>query len=327
MNQAAPSSVLEGIREFFLLERAERRSSAFSTSQRETIRALVDAANRRLPIARDLRGPSGAPVALTLYRQAGLFLALALLVSKDAQVDPGAVPHAAVVEKLDAVLAAEGLAVPPELARVKAVLSSSDLLELDRLSIDEADQAAEELESATRWLARLVDPRSPREFRSVRAFRVAVGAICVLGLLAFLGNRAFAPKNLAKGKPATSSDGTMFSTAPAGAVDGEKNGTYGFHSAIEDSPWLSIDLGKNYEIRRIKVFGRGDGYNDQSIPLALEASDDGSSYRQVAVRNDPFSEADPWEIEPPPPFAARFVRLRTLRRSYLVLGEVEVYKR
>jgi F5/8 type C domain len=327
MNQAAPSSLLNGIREFFLLERAERRSSAFNASQRETIRALVDAANRRLPVARDLRGPSGAPVALTLYQQAGRFLAVALLVSKDAQLDPRALPHEEVVQKLEAVLAADGLAPSVELARVKPLLGSSDPLELDRLPTEEADQVAEDFESATRWLSRLVDPRSPKELKSLRFLRVAVGVACAIALLALLGRWAFSPKNLARGKPTASSSAPMFSTTSDGVVDGSKNGTYGFHSSLEDSPWLSIDLGRNYDIGRIKVYGRGDNVNDQSIPLALELSGDGSAYRQVATRNEPFSESEPWVIAPPPPLAARFIRLRTLRKSYLVLGEVEVFKR
>jgi hypothetical protein len=76
----------------------------------------------------------------------------------------------------------------------------------------------------------------------------------------------------------------------------------------------------------VNVFGRGDGYYDQSIPLSLEASDDGDTYRAVAQRDTPFSADDPWLIKPID-LVARFIRLRTLRRSYLVLGEVEVYGR
>jgi hypothetical protein len=327
MNHAAPSSVLGAIREFFLLEHAERQSSMLSAAQRETMRAYFEAANRRRQVARDLRGPNGAPVALALYQQAALFLALAFLTSRDKELEPGSLKPEAAFSKLDAAIEALRLPLPPELAGVKSLLVSSDPVAPDQLSIEEAERKAEELEVVTNWLVRLVDPRSPKDLRSLRILRLGVGAVCAVVLIVLLGRSAFAPKNLAKGKPATSSGSTMFATTTSAAVDGEKNGTYGFHSALEDSPWLSIDLGKNYEIRRIKVFGRGDGYNDQSVPLALEVSDDGSNYRQVAVRNDPFSEADPWEIAPPPPLAARFIRLRTLRRSYLVLGEVEVYKR
>ena len=104
---------------------------------------------------------------------------------------------------------------------------------------------------------------------------------------------------------------------------GSKNGVYGYHSLLEDSPWLAIDLGRPFAIRKIKVFGRGDGYYDQSIPLALEASDDGTNYQQFALRSETFSEYDPWVVEPSA-LVTRYLRLRTMRHSCLVLGEVEV---
>ncbi len=140
----------------------------------------------------------------------------------------------------------------------------------------------------------------------------------------YLAVRIFSPENLALDKPAVGSS-YAFSTTAAGAVDGSRSGPYGYHSNLEDSPWLSIDLLRPYAVTKIKVFGRGDGINDQSVPLALEVSDDGSAYREVAIRGEPFSDYDPWVIKPAPPLVTRFVRLRTTRRSYLVLGEVEVY--
>jgi hypothetical protein len=143
-----------------------------------------------------------------------------------------------------------------------------------------------------------------------------------MALLVWLVLRVTAPKNLARDKPAVASS-YMFNTVAAGAVDGSKNGTYGYHSLIEDSPWLTIDLGRPHLIDRIKVFGRGDGYYDQSIPLALEVSDDGTTFQQIALRSDPFSEYDPWVVKPGA-IVTRHLRLKTMRRSYLVIGEVEV---
>ncbi len=43
----------------------------------------------------------------------------------------------------------------------------------------------------------------------------------------------------------------------------------------------------------IKVFGRGDCCHDQSIPLTLEVSDYGTSFRSIAHRTAEFSEEDP----------------------------------
>jgi hypothetical protein len=314
----------ESVREFFLLERAEKQSEALSASQRETVRIYHEAAGRRIGVAQDLRGPVQTPAALLLYQQGSYFYALAYLVKKNASLDPTSLTPEEAFRRFDDAIVADKLASPKEFQRVRPMLVASDPLELDRLTADEANQRIEELDKAARWLAHLLDPRSPREIKTARVFRVLVGAGAVLALLVNLGFRIFAPKNLALDKPAVASS-YMFSTAAAGAVDGSRSGQYGYHSQLEESPWLSIDLGRTVAIKKILVFGRTDGYYDQSVPLALEVADDGANYHQVAARNETFSDYDPWVIKPAPPLVTRYLRLRTMRRSYLVLGEVEVY--
>jgi len=44
----------------------------------------------------------------------------------------------------------------------------------------------------------------------------------------------------------------------AGAVDGVKDGRYGFHTAAEPNPWWQVDLGRASEIARVVVFNRLD---------------------------------------------------------------------
>lgn len=85
-------------------------------------------------------------------------------------------------------------------------------------------------------------------------------------------------------------------------------------------------FGPNREYPRGPRAGRADCCYDQSVPLALEASNDGAHFRRVAVRWQPFSQSEPWLIEPPS-LAARFVRFHTLRDSVLVLSEVQVFGR
>jgi hypothetical protein len=324
MSRLALSSVGHEVREFLLLEQQEKKTAAFKESQRRDMRAYVDAANRRLLVARDIRGPSQTPVALELYREAAIFYVLAFLVSKEESLDPSALTPEAALAKLDDAMAAEGITPPPELARVRPLLLVDDPLELDRLRDEESDRRAEDFEVTTRWLARLFDARSPREFKTARILRLSLASAAVLAAIVYFFAWILAPKNLARGRPTTISGSTMFSTVGAGVVDGSTSGQYGYHSALEDSPWLSIDLGKPYALNRIKVFGRGDEYHDQSIPLALESSDDGVTYQKFAERTEPFSADDPWVVRPTG-VVTRYLRLHTLRRSYLVLGEVEVY--
>ena len=44
----------------------------------------------------------------------------------------------------------------------------------------------------------------------------------------------------------------------AGACDGVKNGTYGFHVGLQSNPWWWVDLGETRRIGRIVVYNRLD---------------------------------------------------------------------
>ena len=323
MNPTTVERAREGVREFFLLEQAEKKSETLSATQRQTIRTYHEAANRRISVAQDLRGPVQTPAALVLYQQGSFFHALAYLVTQDESLDPLALTPAEAFRRLDAAIVAGGLVPPPAFERAKSMLVASDPLELDRLTPEEAIRRIEELAVVARWLGHLVDARSPREIKTARVFRVLVAIGGAIALLVNLGIGLFTPKNLAAHKVAIASSEALSTTA-SGAVDGSRSGAYGFHSQLEDAPWLSIDLGATFAINRVKVFGRADSPHDQSIPLSLEVSDDGANYRQVTARTEPFSDHEPWVFLPAPALTTRYLRLRTMRRSYLVLSEVVV---
>jgi hypothetical protein len=320
------TSVGQEIRELFLLRRVEQRVTQLSEVQRKSIRTYRDAAIRRLRVARDVGGMAGIGVALELFQQVGLFYVLAFLVSKNETLDAAGMSPESAFRMFEDTLSAAQISPPPEFARVKSVYLCADPLTLDQLPAEEALPMAADLDVNVRWLSSLSESRSPRDVRVARVVRLAVAGAVAFVALGWLVSWILSPANLAKGKRVFSSGSPVLSTAPAGAVDGIKSGPYGFHSSLEDSPWLSVDLGQRCSITRVKVFGRGDDTLDQSIPLSLEVSDDDRTYRAVAQRDTPFSADDPWVIEPTG-LVARFVRLQTLRRSYLVLSEVEVYGR
>jgi hypothetical protein len=318
-------SARERVREFFLLDQKERAIKARSPSQQQVIRTYHDAASRRLSVASDLRGPTQSPAALALYRQGALFLVLGNLAARERDLDPSSLTTEEAFRRFDDALAIDHCQPPFDYVRAKPLLLSSDSLELDRLSEDEAGRRIEELNVATDWLAGLVDPSSLAEIKIRRVGRIVGVSVCLIAALIWTGVRLFAPKSIAQGKPVQASSVYGPSAPATAAVDGETNGTFGFHSALEDSPWLSVDLGQNYEITKIKILGRGDSDFNQSVPLALAISDDGTEYREIARRAEAFSESDPWIVTPPPPISARFIRLQTMRRTYLVLGEVQVF--
>jgi hypothetical protein len=312
-------------RECFLLEERQKQNSSLAPAKFETMRTFYSAATRRLQAGQDLKGSAHTPEALPLYQQGSLLMALAFLVSKGRDIGSATLAPEEVFGQLDAALAEAGVVPPGDFHDAKPMLLSADPLAFDRLSAEQLRRQAELVENATRWLASLVDARSLREIKVARFVRLATAAIATLGLLVWIGIKIFSPKNIALNNPATSSSVHASYGAPAqGANDGIKSGRFDFCSAEEEMPWWMLDLQKPVNIDRIKVFGRGDCCYDQSIPLAFEVSDDGTVFRQVADRTTPFSESNPWVIRPDA-LTTRFIRLRTQRRSVLVLSEVEVY--
>lgn len=96
-----------------------------------------------------------------------------------------------------------------------------------------------------------------------------------------------------------------------------------FHTVEEDKPWVEIDLGKPTTFSVVDVVNRGDCCPDRAVPLAVEVSNDQHQWREVSRREQTFYE---WRATFSPQ-TARYVRLRTLRRSLLHLELVAVRAR
>jgi hypothetical protein len=93
-----------------------------------------------------------------------------------------------------------------------------------------------------------------------------------------------------------------------------------FHTVEEAEPWLEIDLGRPTSFSVVDVTNRSDCCPDRAVPLAIEVSNDRTTWREVARRKETFSE---WRAK----FKsqqARYVRLRVLRRTLLHLEKVAV---
>ncbi len=117
----------------------------------------------------------------------------------------------------------------------------------------------------------------------------------------------------------------------AGAVDGVKDGKWGFHTKNENRPWWHVDLGKPEELARVTVYNRcesGAGIAGRTARLALLLSDDGKKWREVYRHNGKVfyghTDKKPLSI-PVMGQKARFVRIQLPGRSYFHLDEVEVY--
>jgi hypothetical protein len=158
--------------------------------------------------------------------------------------------------------------------------------------------------------------------RRVRWTRVGLLGLALVLVLVVAVSIARTPANVALHKPVNAT-AAAYDTTAAGAVDGEL-GRFGYHSQENDSPFLTVDLQKPTKITKVSVFGRGDCCFDQSVPLDLEISDDGSSFRSIGQRTTGFSSSSPWVVEVSP-VVTRYVSVRAKHHGVLVLGEVEVY--
>jgi hypothetical protein len=319
-----PTSIRQRLREFFLFEEARARSAALTPSQHTAIRSSCAAAQRRLRAARDAMGTSRIFAAFLLYREGAFLLTIAYLAARNPHLDASSLTRAVAFDNLHAFLEREGTAIPHQYDGVQRILVA-DGLDFERLSPRDSKRTVRDLDVATQWLSDLIEPRSPGALRLAMISRVAIGCTSLLVLLVSGVAWAVAPPNIALHKAVVSSS-QSYDTKPEGAVNGQKKYDFEFCSAWEQEPWLAIDLGQAHAISRIKIYGRGDYAFDQSIPLALDVSDDGINYRKEFERNTPFSDYRPWTIKPSL-LVTRFIRLRTERTSVLVLNEVEVFGR
>jgi hypothetical protein len=320
------SIVGANLREFFLLEEMARRSAALPSARRESILEHYDAANRRGAAAKTLGDPSDAPAGLLLYREACLALMRAVLLSRfhEGEPDVGFWEPVALWQGVDRLVDDWSPLPPSDVEVVRETLVSKDPLALDRLSPQQAARRSAALAATLHRLARFIEPRGPQEVKRARWTRLAsAAALAGLVPLAIVAQLTRAT-NFALHRPAQSTP-TAYGTTVEGAVDGELDGRFGFHTQEDDSPQLTIDLQKPRAVATIKVFGRGDCCFDQSVPLVLEISIDGTSFRPLSERTTEFSQSDPWIVKVGHGVTARFVRLRVKHHGVLVLGEVAVY--
>lgn len=137
---------------------------------------------------------------------------------------------------------------------------------------------------------------------------------------------------LSLGKPATQSSVSPLSCWPvpeedaAGAVNGEIDGSWKFHTGLEDNPWWQVDLGGIATIREIHLYNTSGHVRDCFKNFNLAVSIDGTVWVEIFVKQDDAALADVLFIWSGPGFAwARYVRVTRLDRGHLHLNQVEVF--
>lgn len=139
----------------------------------------------------------------------------------------------------------------------------------------------------------------------------------VVGRLLLLHNQ---PIDLAAGKPSTQSS-KWAECHPDKNECGGYPTRIAFHTNAEQSPWFQIDLGEPTAFSSATIVNRQDMALPLAVPLVVEVSDDGKSFREIARRDDVFST---W-LATFPPQTARYLRLKVTRLSTLHLEAVQVH--
>jgi hypothetical protein len=114
----------------------------------------------------------------------------------------------------------------------------------------------------------------------------------------------------------------------AGACDGVKDGTYGFHTGSAENPWWQVDLGAATTLARVVVWNRCDGAAERAARLEILLSADGRRWERAYAHDGTtfggVPDKKPLEVDLGGA-TARFVRLQVPGISYLHLDEVEVF--
>jgi len=186
----------------------------------------------------------------------------------------------------------------------------------------ELEQAFRELGAlSTALLERFTAPR--RQLRSVRLRRVALaGLALVLALVAQqLAPTIHLQPSLTAGQPWRASS-ALDVCKPKEHWCADAVTDIFFCTNDENNPWVEFDLGDRKTFSHLVVKNRSDCCPDRAVPLALEVSDDRTTWREVARRDDTFST---WRADFPAT-RARYARLRVLRRSILHLDRFDLYR-
>jgi len=88
--------------------------------------------------------------------------------------------------------------------------------------------------------------------------------------------------NVALNKPAYQSSRSRISRPndPQGAVDGVRDGTFGFHTDWEVHPWWLVDLGQAYLLQQLRVYNCLE-YSERARFLQIDVSLDGQRWQRV----------------------------------------------
>lgn len=316
--------ILLGIIDFFSLRRAERELAHLSPTTRIYLRTELQGAIALMQAAD--RMPRHAERTL-LAVQALLRLTTAVYCSRrqDTQASVGVMETTAAIEFL---MSLPGCHDHPEAIAQMRGMDLTRPYALVKYS---------QLQRLFGTLERLLDTRTPRDFALARLARAS---LLLLALVATVWSLT-SPRNLARGKEVHASSIHHDTPAePPGqprlarVVDGLRvERPFALATEMEVKPWLSVDLGRTYQVSEVVVCGHGGGdwaykYSKDELPMTVSISTDNKQFKAVAMRTLPIEGNFPWRVK----FRGaqvRYVRLSSYDNGAkrIVVNEFEIYGR
>ena len=148
-------------------------------------------------------------------------------------------------------------------------------------------------------------------------------------------DRRFTAANPQPGQPVkVNAQGVTTFQDAAGAVDGIKNGKFGFHVAVgETDPWWQVDLGQDVQLDRILIFNRTDGNHasrTRNIRIQVACDAEPKEFKTVYQHDGTVflgaRQGKPLVVRfESRNVTARIVRLSVVGVCHFALDEIEVY--
>lgn len=185
-------------------------------------------------------------------------------------------------------------------------------------STSDARALAAAARRGTAWLTLL--PERVTAPRVRRRVTIVAAASIALALLARPVSEALS-RDLAAGAPWRSSSIDFLPAAEGSNPSASPGASFFVHTRQEAQPFVVVDLGAARKIGRVQVSNRSDCCAERAVPLVLETSLDGTTWRQIGRRRMLF---DTWTHR----FSrvtARYVRVRVERPSVLHLAAIRVF--
>jgi hypothetical protein len=115
------------------------------------------------------------------------------------------------------------------------------------------------------------------------------------------------------------------------ANDGIRTGSFGFATAQEDQPWLTIDLLDSFTIVQIHIYNRMDAPElmARAANLTIAVSIDNVNWTEIHMQDGTTVfgglPASPLVVPAPAATSARYIKVSSRRPTVLHLDEIEVY--